>query len=79
MAPAVSPLASLLVEAPSGAVDGSNVTFTLSQSPLPIASLFLFQNGLFQTNGVDYTVSGTTVTFMSAPLTGATLTALYTY
>lgn len=66
-------------ETPIGNVNGSNVTFTLSQPPMPATSLQLYRNGLVQTNGVDYTLNGSTVTFLSVaiPLPGDLLQAYY--
>lgn len=53
-------------ETPGGIIDGVNVTFTLAAAPNPSNSLKLYKNGvLLQING-DYTLSGSTVTFVSA-------------
>lgn len=55
-------------ETPSGAVNGSNATFTSLQNFTP-QSVQVFINGLSQTNGVDYTTSGTTtITLNVAPV-----------
>jgi hypothetical protein len=51
-------------ETPSGARDGSNRTFILSATPNPVSSLQLFRNGVLQAAGIDYTLSGTTVTML---------------
>jgi hypothetical protein len=66
-------------EVPNGSVNGSNATFALSQAPLPAASLLLHRNGLLQKNGLDYTLSGNTVQFLSVslPQVGDTLLASY--
>ncbi len=66
-------------ETPAGNVNGSNTVFTLAQAPAPASSLQIFRNGILQKNGVDYTVSGSTVTFGSAsvPQTGDLLLASY--
>ncbi len=55
-------------ETPSGALDGSNQTYTLAHTPNPVGSLRLFLNGILQLRGggKDYTISGVTVTFVSA-------------
>jgi hypothetical protein len=55
-------------ETPTGATNGANATFTLSQTPSPSASLTVFLNGVRQTLGVDYTVTGTTITFLTASI-----------
>ena len=66
-------------EVPSGAVDGSNVAFSISSAPSPVSSLHLFRNGLLQKVGFDYTISGTSITFVSAatPQPGVTVMASY--
>lgn len=66
-------------ETPAGAVNSSNTTFSLSKPPMPGSSLQLYRNGLVQTSGVDYTLSGSTITFLSVaiPLTGDLLQAYY--
>lgn len=66
-------------ETPAGAVNGSNITFTLANTPSPATSLDLYRNGLVQTIGVDYTVSGNTITFLQVamPQTGDLLQAFY--
>ncbi len=55
-------------ETPTGAVDGSNNSFTLTGSPAPAISLQLFRNGMLQRAGVDFTLSGTAITFLSGSI-----------
>ena len=66
-------------EVPAGAINGSNLIFSLANPPAPAASLSLFRNGLAMTPGVDYTISGSAVSFVSAsmPQAGDTLLAYY--
>lgn len=64
-------------EVPSGLVNGSNTVFTLSATPVANASVIMVLDGVTQTNGTDYTVSGTTVTFTTAPASGTELVAIY--
>lgn len=66
-------------ETPTGTPDGQLTVFTLAASPSPTASLMLFRNGLLQTQGVDYTLSGSTITFLmgAVPQTGDLLRAWY--
>lgn len=66
-------------ETPSGTVNGSNTTFTLAASPSPAASLHLTVNGALQQEGAgnDFTLSGNTITFNNAPLTGSIILATY--
>ena len=63
----------------SGTLDGVNATFNLSQTPVPASSLSVFRNGLLQSLGIDYTVSGSAVTFLpaSVPLPADLLNAAY--
>lgn len=63
-------------EIPAGVVDGSNDTFTLPSAPIT-GSLMLFQNGILLTLNVQYSLSGTTITFSIPPLTGDNLMAFY--
>lgn len=53
---------------PSGIVDGSNATFTLTAVPSPSTSLSLYRNGVLQEPSVDYAATGNSVQFV----TGAT-------
>ena len=66
-------------ETPSGTINGVNALFTLSASPFPAASLQLFKNGLIQTASVDYTLAGSTITYLagSIPQVGDTHKAWY--
>jgi hypothetical protein len=64
---------------PAGVVDGSNTAFALSTVPDPVASLAVYRNGMLQKAGQDYTLTGSTVTFVAAatPQPGDTLLASY--
>jgi hypothetical protein len=71
---------------PAGLINGSNTTFTLPQSPSPAGSLKLYHNWMLLKEGpsfsdttVDYTLSGLTVTYRIAPLSGSTHLAFYIY
>lgn len=79
--PGIQPLASSLsfsdAERPSGVVDGLNTTFTLSFSPNPASSLMLHLNGVLQTVGIDFALSGNVITFLTAPASGGLLAAWY--
>lgn len=65
-------------EIPTGLVNGTNTTFTLSGVPAA-NSLKLFMNGLFQGEGIgkDYTLSGSTISMLVTPQTGDILWASY--
>jgi hypothetical protein len=66
-------------ETPAGTLDGTNTVFALNQAPTPAGSLELYRNGLVQTSGVDYTIAGSQITFLSGavPVTGDLLQAYY--
>lgn len=68
-------------ETPTGTVNGANPSFTVVNTPQPAASLALYRNGVLMKPGVDFTLSGNTVTFAAAsiPQTGDLLTANYRY
>ena len=64
-------------ETPSGTINSSNVTFTLANSPTSNECVIVILDGLTQYNGIDYTVSGSTITFVSAPATGSSIFTYY--
>lgn len=59
-------------EAPSGSCNGSNVTFTAAHTPASAMAVELFLDGLIQRNGVglDFSVSGATITLGTACASG---------
>ena len=65
-------------ETPSGAINGINLTYTTSGVPIP-ASLYVYYNGQLQRWGVDYTISGSTITMSFAPEIGSSLIISYRY
>ena len=64
-------------EVPSGAVNGTNVTFVLSKTPLETESIEVFLDGLRKDPGVDFTVSGLNIVFTTAPVPGQTVRVSY--
>lgn len=58
-------------ETPSGAVNGSNTAYTLANTPT-VGTEEVFLNGILQEPGAgnDYTISGGTITYLTAPLSG---------
>jgi len=60
-----------LYENESANANGSNVTFTLAETPVA-NSVQVFLNGMIQEEGSakDYSISGTTITFAVAPSSG---------
>ena len=64
-------------ETPAGTVNGINDTFTLSFTPSDSAAVIVLVNRLAQRNGIDFTVSGSTITMAYAPATSSTIFAVY--
>lgn len=65
-------------ETPSGTVNSSNVTFTLANTPNAATSVMLFLDGLLQKGaGSEYSISGSTITMVTAPTTGQSIYAAY--
>ena len=56
--------------------DGSDTTLTLSQAPDTESDVILFIDGVFQAHDT-YSVSGTTLTFSTAPASGRVVTAYH--
>lgn len=58
-------------ETPSGTVNGSNTAFTLANTPTS-GTEEVYLNGILQEPGAgnDYTISGATITYLTAPITG---------
>jgi len=67
-------------ETPSGSVNGSNTSFTLANTPTS-GTEEVFLNGILQEPGAgnDYTISGGTITYLTAPVTGDRLRVNYRY
>jgi Protein of unknown function (DUF2793) len=66
-------------EAPTGAINGSNITYILTYTPFPTSSLQLFINGVFQIPVDNYNVNATVITMNVAPNSGSTVYAVYQY
>lgn len=67
-------------EIPSGTLNGSNVTFTLTFKPQPPWAVWLMLNGVLQHelgSIPDYSLSGLTITFTVAPKSTDELTCIY--
>lgn len=65
-------------ETPSGAINGSNTSYTLANTPT-VGSEHVYLNGVLQESGSgnDYTISGGTITMLTAPLTGEKIRVTY--
>jgi len=74
----MAPSSFIVRETPSGTVNGSNTTFTLANTPLS-GTEELYWNGLLMEPGAgnDYTISGATITALSAPVSGDRLRCSY--
>lgn len=64
-------------EALGGIIDGQNAVFSLTTAPNPASSLRVYRNGVRQQLGQDYTLSGSTLTFIHPPTGGDSLLADY--
>ena len=65
-------------EVPSGVINGVNVTFTIANTPIS-GSFKLYRDGLRLRAPTDYSISGTTITMVSAPVFGQRLDCDYAY
>lgn len=63
-------------ETPTGTVNGSNTVFTLSAEAVN-SKVIVMLNGLVQNVTDHYTISGTTLTFTTAPFSGSTVRVFY--
>jgi hypothetical protein len=65
-------------ETPTGLINGSNTTYTLANTPI-VGTEQVYLNGILQEPGAgnDYTISGLTITYLTAPLTGDRLRVTY--
>jgi len=66
-------------ETPSGTINGTNVTFTLANTPSNQISLYLNGQYMVPGAGEDYTLSGSTITMAAAPIVGDKLRVCYSY
>ena len=64
-------------ETPTGTPNGALTTFTINHAPSPVSSLKVYVDGQRKKLTTDYTFSGTTITFLSAPLTDSIITVEY--
>jgi hypothetical protein len=60
-----------------GAVNGTNVNFTLPAGLGSTEAIWVIRNGIVLEYGEDYTISGTTMTMTTAPVTGSKLLVTY--
>jgi hypothetical protein len=61
----------------TGTINGSNKDFTLSQTPSSAKSENVYLNGVRQSYTSDYTMSGTTLSFVTAPVSGDVIVVAY--
>ena len=52
-------------ETPTGNLNGSNTTFTLTNTPVSIDKTMVFFNGVKLKKATDYTLSGDVITFVT--------------
>lgn len=65
-------------ETPGGSINGSNTNFPLANTPVSGMEM-VYLNGVLQVAGAgnDYTISGSTITMLSAPQSGDSLVVSY--
>lgn len=64
-------------ETPSGTINGTNKDFTVANIPSPASSLKVYRGGARQRITEDYTFSGNTISFTSAPQVGEVILVDY--
>jgi hypothetical protein len=66
-------------ETVGGTINGVNTAFTLANTPISTASVHLYCNGILMRSGAsnDYTISGSSITMLTAPISGDFLCATY--
>ncbi len=69
---------SVFNETPSGLINDSNTIFILANAPTS-GTLRLYNGGVRLTENQDFTLTGLTITFVIAPMTGANLLADYNH
>lgn len=74
----LAPSSRITRETPSGSVNGSNTSFTLANTPI-VGTEEVYLNGLQQEPGAgnDYTISGATITYLTAPISGDKIRVSY--
>lgn len=65
-----------VTEASNETPNGTLMDFTINLTPVT-GQESVYLNGLFQESGQDYTISGKTITFAAAPLTGSKIVVKY--
>ena len=66
-------------EIPAGTLNGVNATFTLANTPSPVSSLSVYRNGLLLKQGGDFTIAGSTITFVAGAVPQPADTLLVNY
>ena len=65
-------------ETPTGAVNGSNTSFTTANAPVA-GTLIVYEGGARKLLTTDFTLSGSTITFTYAPPQGSYVRVDYRY
>jgi hypothetical protein len=68
LAPASINVGFVDAEAPVGLINGTNATFTLANLPSAGTAVSVYRNGVHLDSGVDYTITGPTITFLSGQI-----------
>jgi hypothetical protein len=67
----------IIQQTPTGTINGSNVSFTLSNTPAIAATVVVYVDGAIQIQSTDYTLTTNTITFTVAPATGQSIIVQY--
>jgi len=62
----------------SGIVDGVNTIFTLGATPASPLEIIISLGGVIMKQGLDYTLSGTTITFITPPFINTIIQSFFT-
>ena len=64
-------------EIPSGSINGSNTSFSLTYTPANSDSLLVFIDGILQNLTSDYSLSSNIITLVVAPAIGQSIYCFY--
>ncbi len=65
-------------EVPTGSINSSNTSFTITNFPYSVTTCILFRNGLYQSATTDYSITNSVnILFTAAPLSGDEIVAMY--
>jgi hypothetical protein len=66
-------------ETPTGLLNGNNKSFVILYEPSPIDDLYVYLNGVMLNNTSDFSISGNTISMISAPESSDSIIVFYSY